>query len=52
MAPDGPTQVTVASDGSVRYYAKVSAFTGFLAKWPGDADYVASQATGRYVKVT
>jgi len=52
VAPDGPTQVTVASDGSVRYYTRVSALTWFLAKWPGDADYVASQATGRYVKVT
>jgi hypothetical protein len=41
----------VGTDGSVRYYAKVSAWTGFLAKWPGDDTYVASQASGRYVIV-
>jgi len=43
--------VTVTSDGSIRYYAKVTTFTGFLAKWAGDGTYVASAADGRYVKV-
>jgi hypothetical protein len=43
--------VTVASDGSIRYYAKVTSFTGFVAKWPGDTTYVASRSSGRYADV-
>ena len=43
--------ITVASDGSIRYSAKVTAFTGFQARWAGDGTYVASAADGRYVKV-
>ena len=38
---------TVASDGTVHFYARVSAQTGFLAKWAGDDTYVASAAHGR-----
>jgi hypothetical protein len=43
--------VTVASDGSIRYYAKITTFTGFVAKWPGDTTYVASRSSGRYADV-
>jgi hypothetical protein len=43
--------VRVASDGSIRYYARVTTFTGFQARWVGDRVYVASAADGRYVKV-
>lgn len=43
--------VTVAGGGSIRFYAKVTAFTGFLARWAGDGTYVASSANGRYVNV-
>ena len=45
------TTLKVATDGSIRYFAKVSAWTGFLAKWAGDARFVASAASGRYVSV-
>jgi len=38
---------TVASDGTAHCYARVSARTGFLAKWAGDDTYVASSAHGR-----
>lgn len=34
------------TDGSIRYFAKVSVWTGFLAKWAGDSTYVASAAKG------
>ena len=37
----------VASDGTLHYYAKISAWTGFLAKWPGDSTFVASSSPGR-----
>ncbi len=43
--------VAVASDGSIRYSAKVTSFTGFQARWAGDGSSVASAAEGRYVKV-
>ncbi len=43
--------VTVGADGSVRYYAKITTFTGFVAKWPGDSTYVASRSSGRYADV-
>ncbi len=43
---------TVASDGTVHYSARVSARTGFLAKWAGDDTYVASAASGRTAAVS
>ena len=43
--------VTVASDGSIRYYARITTFTGFVAKWPGDMTYVPSRSSGRYADV-
>jgi inhibitor of cysteine peptidase len=42
----------VASDGTVHYSARVSARTGFLAKWAGDDAYVASAAAGRTAAVS
>ena len=42
----------VASDGTAHYYARVSAQTGFLAKWAGDDSYVASAAHGRTATVS
>jgi len=42
----------VASDGTAHYYARVSAQTGFLAKWAGDDAYVASSAHGRSATVS
>jgi predicted secreted protein len=38
---------TVAADGSIHFYAKVTAATAFQARWPGDATYPASSAPGR-----
>ena len=43
--------VTVASDGTVRYYAKVTAYTGFQARWAGDKTYPAVRSEGRFVTV-
>ena len=43
--------VTVASDGSIRWYARITTFTGFVAKWPGDRTYVPSRSSGRYADV-
>jgi hypothetical protein len=43
--------VTVASDGSIRYYARITTFTGFVARWPGDRTYVPSRSSGRYADV-
>ena len=43
--------VTVASDGTIRWYARITTFTGFVAKWPGDTTYVASRSSGRYADV-
>jgi hypothetical protein len=43
--------VRVTSDGTIRYYAKVTTYTGFQARWVGDRVDVASAADGRYVKV-
>jgi predicted secreted protein len=41
------TSRNVASDGTAHHYARVSAQTGFRAKWAGDDIFVASIAHGR-----
>lgn len=41
------TARAVAADGSVHYYARLTAWTAFLAKWAGDDTYLPSSSHGR-----